>query len=75
MSLYKELRREYGKEKQVLDAETWSNVKAYGTYEMDFKNGELWTHNDKLYLLEFIKLPHNEAVILLEYYRGCERVK
>lgn len=70
MTLYNELRRDYGNEKRVLNAESWITVKSYGTYEMDFKNGELWSYNGELYLLEFISLPHNEAVIVLECYGG-----
>lgn len=62
--IYKELVEDYGKEKQVLTAEEWINIKAYGTYEMDYKNGELWSFNGNLYLLEFIYLPLNEKEII-----------
>ena len=56
--IYKELVEDYGKEKQVLTAEEWINIKAYGTYEMDYKNGELWSFNGNLYL------PLNEKEII-----------
>ena len=49
-NLYRELFNEYGREKQVLTAEEWIKVQAYGNYEMDYKNGELWSYNGKLYL-------------------------
>lgn len=63
--IYKELVKDYGHEIQVLTAEQWLDIKAYGTYEMDYKNGELWSCNGKLYLLEFIHLPLSEKKIVL----------
>lgn len=67
-SLYKELVNDYGKENQVLTAEEWIDIKSYGTYEIDYKNGELWSYNGKLYLLEFIILPLKEKQIINDTY-------
>lgn len=66
--LYKELVKEFGREKQVLTAEEWIDIKAYGTYEMEYKNGDLWSFNGNLYLLEFIYLPLEEKEIIIETY-------
>ena len=66
--LYLELVNDYGKEINVFTAEEWIDVKAYGTYEMDYKNGELWSYNGKLYLLEFIYLPLKEKEIINDTY-------
>ena len=66
--IYMELVKYYGKEHRVLTAEEWIDVKAYGTYEMDYKTGELWSFNGKLYLLEFIYLPLSEKTIINDTY-------
>lgn len=67
-NLYNELVKDYGKEKQVLTAEEWIDIKAYGTYEMNYKNGELWSYNGKLHLLEFMLLPLSEKTIINNTY-------
>lgn len=49
--------------------ELWTDIKAYGTFETDYKNGELWSWGDKLYYLCFMLLPLKDKTELLEYYR------
>jgi hypothetical protein len=53
----------------VTTAEEWIDVKAYGTYEQDYRNGEIWSWAGKLYYLAFIELSAKEQNELLEAYR------
>ena len=53
----------------VTTAEEWIDVKAYGTYEQDYRNGELWSWAGKLYYLAIIELPLKEMEEVVETYR------
>lgn len=65
----KELIKEYGHPITVLDAETWSDVKAYGTYEAGSDDNEIWSMNGKLYRLCFAELSFRERIRIVSAYR------
>lgn len=52
--------------KIVKTCEQWLTVKSMGTYEEDYKNGELWSFNGEMYYLSHLELPFIELHLLLE---------
>ena len=59
-TLMKALRGEYGKAKVVRTYIMWCDVKAYGTFEMNYKGGEYWSCWGCLYRLDKKELPAKE---------------
>lgn len=51
----------------VKTAEQWAKVEAMGTYEQDFKNGELLEFNGELFYLSHLELSIKELKELVEY--------
>lgn len=56
------------KYKTVTTFEMWVDIKAMGTYEMDFKNGELWSFNGGLWYLSHLELPAKELRDVIDFY-------
>lgn len=52
----------------VRTAEQWATIQAMGTYEQDFKNGELWEFNGYMWYLSHLELPPEELAELVEIY-------
>lgn len=59
--------------KTVKTAEEFINIQAMGTWEDDYKNGELWSFNGKFYYLSHLELDTNELQIL-NYALKLERI-
>lgn len=55
------------KYKTVKSAEQWARIEAMGTYEQNFKNGELWEFNNEMFYLSHLELPTKELAELVEY--------
>jgi hypothetical protein len=68
-NLLKNLIKTFGNYITVYSWEFWTDIKADGTFETDFQNGELWSYNGKLYYLCFMLLPLKDKKELVEYYR------
>ena len=51
----------------VKTAEQWAKIEAMGTYEQDFRNGELWEFNGELFYLSHLELSTKELKELTEY--------
>ena len=62
------------KYKTVTTAEMWTKIKAMGTYEEDYKNGELWSFNGKLYYLSHLSLDPQELRESRACYSGPETI-
>lgn len=58
----------------VTTAEMWEKVQAMGTYEQDYKNGELWSFNGKLYYLSHLSLNPNELREVVAFHSGPETI-
>lgn len=54
--------------KTVKTAEEFINIHAMGTYEDDYKNGEIWTWNGNTYYLSHLELDQKELRELVEAY-------
>lgn len=52
--------------KTVKTAEQWMKIEAMGTYEDDFRNGELWDFNGELYYLSHLELSIEELRLLVD---------
>ena len=50
--------------KTVKTAEEFLNIQSMGTWEGDYKNGELWSFNGKFYYLSQLELGMNELQII-----------
>ena len=55
------------KYKTVKSAEQWARIEAMGTYEQNFKNGELWELNNEMFYLSHLELSIKERAELVEY--------
>ncbi len=55
------------KYKTVKSAEQWTKIEAMGTYEQNFKNGELWEFNNEMFYLSHLELPVKELAELVKY--------
>lgn len=62
------------KYKVVKIFEEWAKVQAMGTYEQDFKNGELWYFNENMWYLSHLELPMQELKKVVEYYKNPEKI-
>lgn len=58
----------------VTTAEMWAKVQAMGTYEQDYKNGELWSFDGKLYYLSHLSLSPRELREVLASGSGPETI-
>lgn len=58
----------------VKTLEQWATIQAMGTYEQDYKNGELWSFNGQLYYLSHLELDPEALRELNEYYEGPARI-
>lgn len=58
----------------VKDAETWTKVQALGTFERNYKNGELWYFNRKFYYLSHLNLELDELCELLFFESGITNI-
>ncbi len=58
----------------VTTAEMWAKVQAMGTYEQDYRNGELWSFNGKLYYLSHLSLNPNELRKVVAFHSGPETI-
>lgn len=47
-------------------AEEWFTVVSMGTYEADYKNGELWTFNGELWYLSHLELGFKELSTVID---------
>lgn len=56
------------KYKTVKTLEMWAKIHAMGTYEEDFKNGELWSFNGELYYLSHLSLSPEQLQEVNEYF-------
>lgn len=56
--------------KTVKTAEEFIKIKAMGTYEDDYKNGEIWTWNGNTYYLSHLELDPKELRELVEAYEA-----
>lgn len=52
--------------KTVKTAEEFLNIQSMGTWEGDYKNGELWSFNGKFYYLSPLELNRKELEIVLD---------
>lgn len=62
------------KYKIIKTFEDWAKIQAIGTYEQDFKNGELWYFNGDMWYLSHLKLPMQELKKVVEYYKNPEKI-
>ena len=58
----------------VKNAEMWAKVQSMGTYEQDYKNGELWSFNGELYYLSHLSLDTAEMREVTAYFGGLETI-
>lgn len=58
----------------VTTVEMWAKVQAMGTYEQDYKNGELWSFNGELYYLSNLSLDTAEMREVTAYFNGLETI-
>lgn len=58
----------------VESAELWSLIKAYGSFQSNYKNGELWLYNKKLYYLSHLNLEFSELSELLFFESGITNI-
>ncbi len=58
----------------VKTAEMWAKVQSMGTYEQDYKNGELWSFNGELYYLSNLSLDTAEMREVTAYFNGLETI-
>ena len=58
----------------VTTAEMWAKVQSMGTYEQDYKNGELWSFNGELYYLSHLSLNPNELREVVAFHSGPETI-
>ena len=63
-----ELIKEYGQPIAVSSIELWTTVESMGNYETDYKNGALWSWNNKLYYLSHLNLQPKDLLELKEFY-------
>lgn len=45
-----------------------------GTYEQDYKNGELWHYNGNMWYLSHLELSPKELHELVEFKKGVETI-
>lgn len=48
--------------------DTWSKIQAMGTYECDFRNGEIWSFNGELWYLSHLELSPDVLREVVEFY-------
>ncbi len=58
----------------VTTADMWVKIQAMGTYEQDYKNGELWSFNGKLYYLSHLSLNPDELREVVAFSGGLETI-
>lgn len=58
----------------VTTAEMWAKVQAMGTYEQDYRNGELWSFDGKLYYLSHLSLNPNELREVVAFHSGPKTI-
>lgn len=58
----------------VKTVEMWAKVQSMGTYEQDYKNGELWSFNGGLYYLSHLSLDTTEMRKVTSYFNGLETI-
>lgn len=58
----------------VKTAEEWAKIQAIGDYEDDFRNGELWNFNGKIWYLSHLELSPEELQELVEFQKGVEKI-
>lgn len=58
------------KYKTVKTLEMWEKVQSMGTYEDDFKNGELWEFNGEYWYLSHLELPTQVLREVVELNKG-----
>lgn len=58
----------------VTTAEMWATVQAMGTYEQNYRNGELWSFNEKLYYLSHLSLSPDELRKVVDFCNGSETI-
>lgn len=56
------------KYKTVKTFENWTKIKAMGTYEQDYRNGELWEFNGELWYLSHLELSPKVLQEVVELY-------
>lgn len=56
--------------KTVTTLEEWAKVQALGSYEDDYKNGELWEFNGELYYLSHLSLKPQELHRVVDFYQA-----
>ena len=64
----------HSKIETVRTFELWTTIVDLGTFEDDYKNGELWSFNGKLYYLSHMELKPEVLRELLDFYKEPERV-
>lgn len=68
-NIINELVLDYGNPIIVKDIELYFNIKSMGTFELDYKNGQLWTYSGKLYHLSHLYLSPKDLQIVIESYK------
>lgn len=69
-----ENKMKHSKIETVRTFELWTTIVDLGTFEDDYKNGELWSFNGKLYYLSHMELKPEVLRELLDFYKEPERV-
>lgn len=58
----------------VTNPDEWTKIQAMGNFEKKFKNGELWSFNDKLYYLSHLELSTEALMELAEFQKRPEAI-
>lgn len=62
------------KYKIVKTFDDWTKIQSMGTYEQDYKNGELWEFNGKLWYLSRLELSPEVLQEVVEFSKGIETI-
>lgn len=62
------------KYKIVKTFDDWTKIQSMGTYEQDYKNGELWEFNGKLWYLSHLELSPEVLQEVVEFSKGIETI-
>lgn len=60
------------KYKTVKTFADWTKIQSIGTYEQDYKNGELWEFNGELYYLSHLELSPEVLREVMEFSKEAE---
>lgn len=58
----------------VTSPDEWAKIQAMGDFERQFKNGELWSFDSKLYYLSHLELSTEALTELAEIQKGPEAI-